>query len=94
MQGLLKKESTMNNLLEVLDTKSKGFENTVSIVTTGAAAGIAISKAINKNEKVGAVVGIGVGLLVYAMFSPENKLKKENKKLEKQIEQIEAKFEK
>ncbi|MDM1071378.1 hypothetical protein HX001_02600 [Empedobacter brevis] len=84
----------MNNLLEVLDTKSKGFENTVSIVTTGAAAGIAISKAINKNEKVGAVVGIGVGLLVYAMFSPENKLKKENKKLEKQIEQIEAKFEK
>ncbi len=29
----------MNNLLEVLDTKSKGFENTVSIVTTGAAAG-------------------------------------------------------
>lgn len=94
MQGLLKKESTMNNLLEVLDTKSKGFENTVSIVTTGAAAGIAISKAINKNEKIGAVVGIGVGLLVYAMFSPENKLKKENKKLEKQIEQIEAKFEK
>jgi len=94
LQGLLKKESTMNNLLEVLDTKSKGFENTVSIVTTGAAAGIAISKAINKNEKVGAVVGIGVGLLVYAMFSPENKLKKENKKLEKQIEQIEAKFEK
>ncbi|WP_312553556.1 hypothetical protein [Empedobacter brevis] len=84
----------MNNLLEVLDTKSKGFENTVSIVTTGAAAGIAISKAINKNEKIGAVVGIGVGLLVYAMFSPENKLKKENKKLEKQIEQIEAKFEK
>jgi len=94
LQGLLKKESTMNNLLEVLDTKSKGFENTVSIVTTGAAAGIAISKAINKNEKIGAVVGIGVGLLVYAMFSPENKLKKENKKLEKQIEQIEAKFEK
>ncbi len=32
----------MNNLLEVLDTKSKGFENTVSIITTGAAAGIAI----------------------------------------------------
>lgn len=84
----------MNNLLEVLDTKSKGFENTVSIITTGAAAGIAISKAINKNEKIGAVVGVGVGLLVYAMFSPENKLKKENKKLEKQIEKIESKFEK
>ncbi|MDH0673530.1 hypothetical protein N5D03_03110 [Empedobacter sp. GD03861] len=84
----------MNNLLEVLDTKSKGFENTVSIVTTGAAAGIAISKAINKNEKVGAVVGVGVGLLVYAMFSPQNKLEKENKKLEKQIEEFEAKLEK
>lgn len=84
----------MNNLLEVLDTKSKGFENTVSIVTTGAAAGIAISKAINKNEKIGAVVGVGVGLLVYAMFSPQNKLKKVNKKLEKQIEQFEAKLEK
>ncbi|HCC93843.1 hypothetical protein HXZ62_03080 [Empedobacter falsenii] len=84
----------MNNLLEVLDTKSKGFENTVSIVTTGAAAGIAISKAINKNEKIGAVVGVGVGLLVYAMFSPQNKLKKVNKKLEKQIEEFEAKLEK
>ena len=84
----------MNNLLEVLDTNSKGFENTVSIVTTGAAAGIAISKAINKNEKIGAVVGVGVGLLVYAMFSPQNKLKKENKKLEKQIEEFEAKLEK
>ena len=84
----------MNNLLEVLDTKSKGFENTVSIVTTGAAAGIAISKAINKNEKVGAVVRVGVGLLVYAMFSPQNKLKKVNKKLEKQIEEFEAKLEK
>ncbi|MDH2206562.1 MULTISPECIES: hypothetical protein [Empedobacter] len=84
----------MNNLLEVLDTKSKGFENTVSIVTTGAAAGIAISKAINKNEKIGAVVGVGVGLLVYAMFSPQNKLKKANKKLEKQIEEFEAKLEK
>ncbi|MFV0143135.1 MULTISPECIES: hypothetical protein [Empedobacter] len=84
----------MNNLLEVLDTKSKGFENTVSIVTTGAAAGIAISKAINKNEKIGAVVGVGVGLLVYAMFSPQKKLEKENKKLEKQIEEFEAKLEK
>ncbi|GGE98681.1 Protein of unknown function [Chishuiella changwenlii] len=84
----------MNNLLEVLDTKSKAFENTVSIVTTGAAAGIAISKAINKNEKVGAVVGIGLGLMVYAMFSPQNKLKKENKKLEKQIQKIEAEIEK
>lgn len=84
----------MNNLLEVLDTKSKAFENTVSIVTTGAAAGIAVSKAINKNEKVGAVVGIGLGLMVYAMFSPQNKLKRENKKLEKQIQKIESKIEK
>lgn len=71
----------MNNLLEVLDTKSKEFENTVSIVTTGAAAGIAISKAINKDQKIGAIVGIGVGLLAYAMFSPKNKLKKANLKL-------------
>ncbi|CAM3229245.1 hypothetical protein NZD85_02215 [Empedobacter stercoris] len=84
----------MNNLLEVLDTKSKEFENTVSIVTTGAAAGIAISKAINKDQKIGAIVGIGVGLLAYAMFSPKNKLKKENLKLEKQIHKIESKFEK
>ena len=84
----------MNNLLEVLDTKSKGFENTVSIVTTGAAAGIAISKSINKNEKIGAVVGIGVGLLMYSMFGPKSKLKKENEKLEKQIQKIEANLEK
>ena len=84
----------MNNLLEVLDTKSKGFENTVSIVTTGAAAGIAISKAINKNQKLGAIAGVGVGMLVYAMFSPQNKKKRENQKLEKQIQKIEAKIEK
>ena len=84
----------MTNLLEVLDTKSKGFENTVSIVTTSAAAGIAISKAIDKNQKIGAIVGVGVGLIVYAMFSPQSKLKKENQKLEKQIQKIESKIEK
>ncbi len=39
-------------------------------------------------------MGVGVGLLVYAMFSPQNKLEKENKKLEKQIEEFEAKLEK
>lgn len=84
----------MNNLIEVLDTKSKGFENTVSIVTTGAAAGIAVSKAIEKNQKIGALVGIGLGLLAYAMFSPEGLLKKEKRKLEKQIEKIEGEIEK
>ena len=84
----------MNNLIEVLDTKSKGFENTDSIVTTGAAAGIAVSKAIEKNQKIGALVGIGLGLLAYAMFSPEGKLKKEKRKLEKQIEKIEGEIEK
>jgi len=66
----------MNNILEVLDTKSKEFEHTVSIVTTGAAAGIAISKAIKKDQKVGAIVGIGIGLLAYALFKPENKVQK------------------
>ena len=84
----------MNNLFDTIDTKSKEFEHTVSIITTGAAAGIAVSKAINKNQKLGAVVGIGVGLLAYAMFSPKNKLKKEKLKLEKQIEKLEADLEK
>ncbi|WP_068598746.1 hypothetical protein ACF3NR_11500 [Vaginella massiliensis] len=60
----------MNNLLDVIDTKSKEFENTVSVATTGAAAGIAISKAIEKNQKVGAILGIGLGLLVYTLFKP------------------------
>ena len=84
----------MNNLFDTIDTKSKEFEHTVSIITTGAAAGIAVSKAINKNQKLGAVVGIGVGLLAYAMFSPKSRLKKEKQKLEKQIEKLEAQFEK
>lgn len=83
----------MNNLLDTLDTKSKEFEHTVSIVTTGAAAGIAVAKAIEKNQKIGAVVGIGIGLLAYAMFSPKSRLKKEKLKLEKQIEKLEAQFE-
>lgn len=60
----------MNNLLDVIDTKSKEFENTVSVATTGAAAGIALAKAIQKNQKVGAILGISVGLLVYALFKP------------------------
>ncbi len=61
----------MNNILDVLDTKSKEFENTVSVATTGAAAGIAIAKAIEKNQKLGAVIGIGLGLLAYALFKPD-----------------------
>lgn len=84
----------MNNLLDTIDTKSKEFENTVSIITTGAAAGIAISKAIDKNQKLGAIVGIGIGLFAYAMFSPKNRLRKEKLNLEKQIEKLEAKVEK
>ncbi len=63
----------MNNILDVLDTKSKEFENTVSITTTGAAVGIAVAKAIDKNQKVGALVGIGLGLLTYALFKPHEK---------------------
>ncbi|ADX68617.1 MULTISPECIES: hypothetical protein [Weeksella] len=66
----------MNNILEVLDTKSKELGNTVSITTTGAALGIAVAKAIEKNQKVGALVGIGLGLLTYALFKPhEEKVK-------------------
>ena len=84
----------MNNLLDTLDTKSKEFEHTVSIVTAGAAAGIAVAKAIEKNQKIGAVVGIGIGLLAYAMFSPKGRLKKEKLKLERQIEKLESKIEK
>ena len=64
------------------------------VLISGAAAGIAISKAIDKNQKIGAIVGVGVGLIVYAMFSPQSKLKKENQKLEKQIQKIESKIEK
>ncbi len=84
----------MNNLLDTLDTKSKEFEHSVSIITTGAAAGIAVAKAIEKNQKVGAVIGIGVGLLAYALFSPKNRLKKEKQRLENQVEKLEAKLEK
>ena len=38
--------------------------------------GIAVAKAIEKNQKVGALVGIGLGLLTYALFKPhEEKVK-------------------
>lgn len=60
----------MNNLIDVFDTKTKDFGNTVSIVTTSAAAGIAVSKAIQKDQKIGALVGVGLGLLAYALFKP------------------------
>ncbi|RLZ09153.1 hypothetical protein [Faecalibacter macacae] len=84
----------MNNILDIIDTKSKDFENTVSIVTTGAAAGIAISKGINKNQKIGALVGIGVGLAIYTLFAPKNELKKVGKVIGNQINEIENKIEK
>jgi uncharacterized membrane protein YgaE (UPF0421/DUF939 family) len=84
----------MNNLLDTIDTKSKEFQNTVSIVTTAAAAGIAVAKAIEKNQRIGAVVGIGLGLVAYAMFSPKSRLKKEKLKLEKQIQKLESEIEK
>ncbi|MBS7332788.1 hypothetical protein [Faecalibacter bovis] len=84
----------MNNILDTLNTKSKDFENTVSIVTTGAAAGIAISKGINRNQKIGALVGIGVGLAIYTLFAPKSELKKVGKAIGNQIKEIENKFEK
>lgn len=84
----------MNNLFDTLDTKSKEFEHTVSIVTTGAAAGIAIAKAINKNQKIGAVVGIGIGLATYALFAPKNELKKVGKAIGDQVKNLEHQFEK
>jgi uncharacterized membrane protein YgaE (UPF0421/DUF939 family) len=84
----------VNNIKEAFNTKSKEFENTVSIVTTGAAAGIAVAKAINKSEKVGAIIGIGAGLLIYTLFNPKEKLKKETDKLDQKIKELEAKYEK
>lgn len=84
----------VNNIKETFNTKSKEFEHTVSIVTTGAAAGIAVAKAINKNEKVGAIIGIGAGLLIYSLFNPKEKIKKETEKLDQKIKQLEAKYEK
>jgi len=84
----------MNNIKDILNTKSKEFEHTVSIITTGAAAGIAVAKAINKNEKIGAIIGIGAGLIIYNLFNPKEKIKQESEKLDKKIKILEAKYEK
>ncbi len=84
----------MKKLLKNLSTQSQDFGHAVSIITTSAAAGITLTKAINKNEKIGAVIGIGTGLLIYSMFNPRKKLRNENQRLEKEIKKITDRFEK
>ncbi len=84
----------LNTIKDSINTKSKELEHTVTIVTTGAAAGIAVAKAINKNEKIGALLGIGAGLLIYSLFNPNQKIKNETAKLDEKIKRLEAKYEK
>ncbi len=78
----------MNNLLDVFDSKTKDFGNTVSIVTTSAAAGIAVAKAIDKDQKAGAIIGVGLGLIAYALFKPSTMVEKVYEEIEEEIDQV------
>ena len=62
----------MKDLIETSTTKSK-MEDALALVTTGAAAGIAVTKLSGHSKTMGAVTGIGLSLLFYTILKMSNK---------------------
>lgn len=62
----------MKDLIETSTTKSK-MEDALALVTTGAAAGIAVTKLSGHSKTMGAVTGIGLSLLFYTILNMSKK---------------------
>ena len=58
MKNLLKKQST-----------EMDFSSLTTILTTGAAAGIAIANHLGKNPQTGGIIGVGLSLLVTGLMT-------------------------
>lgn len=52
-------------------TKSK-MEDMIALASTGAAAGIAVTKLTGHSKKMGAITGIGLSLLFYSILKLAN----------------------
>lgn len=48
--------------------KQLNYEDVAALVTTGAAAGIAVTKITGHSKTLGAVAGVGISLLLYGMM--------------------------
>lgn len=55
------------------EMKQLNYEDVAALVTTGAAAGIAVTKVTGHSKTLGAVVGVGISLVLYGVL---NKYKK------------------
>ena len=62
----------MKDLIQSSSTKSK-MEDALALVTTGAAAGIAVTKLSGHSKTMGAVTGIGLSLLFYTILNMSKK---------------------
>lgn len=50
------------------EMKQLNYEDVAALVTTGAAAGIAVTKVTGHSKTLGAVVGVGISLVLYGIL--------------------------
>lgn len=63
----------MKELIETSSSSKRKMEDTLALVTTGAAAGIAVTKLSGHSKTMGAITGIGLSLLFYTILKMGNK---------------------
>ncbi len=66
------KRKTMKNVIKQ-EVQQLNYEDVAALVTTGAAAGIAVTKITGHSKTLGAVAGVGLSLLFYGIL---NKMRK------------------
>lgn len=59
--------------LEEKEMKQLNYEDVAALVTTGAAAGIAVTNITGHSKKLGAVAGVGLSLLFYGILKKYGK---------------------
>lgn len=63
----------MKELIETSSSSKRKMEDALALVTTGAAAGIAVTKLSGHSKTMGAITGIGLSLLFYTILKMGNK---------------------
>jgi hypothetical protein len=58
----------MENIVKQ-ELRSLNYEDVAALVTTGAAAGIAVTKITGHSKTLGAVAGVGISLLLYGILN-------------------------
>lgn len=55
------------------EMKQLNYEDIAALVTTGAAAGIAVTKITGHSKTLGAVAGVGISLVLYGLLNRSKK---------------------